>query len=327
MDEVAVLAGVSKSTVSRVINGDFRISKATQERVRQIIDDLGYVKQSYTLSRTIGMLDLCISERFRLDILRGVDSECAERGYNLLIRHFAEKEHDVIPAIKKLHQDGIAGIIWRPTRNEEDILDYLKPIDLPYVLVDSYIEDPDVSYVTSDNSGSASYMVGSLLNLDKGPVACVYVAPGERPESSVYGRVVGYRNAVAQHPADELIIRAISIEDMQRAVLESARQGVRCFFCENSHITSKISEAIEDSFDIGDFYFADFDEFPTHSNGRLNCITAVQQGYQMGQLATRILLEKQKAKITKRKIPIPEQHIEIKPKHVGRGELVGLSDT
>jgi len=279
------------------------------------------------LSRTVGLLSFYFGSMFWMEMLHGIDDQCANKAYNLLIRHLAKKETSALPAINKLYQDGIGGLIWRPQPNDDKALEYLRSLDLPFVLIDTLFDDPEVSYVTSDNASASNFLVSNLLKLDKGPVVCVSIASTGTPESSVRHRIKGYMQAVTDAGANEHVIGTRDVETFFKQTLEYACQGARCFFMEHSNITVQFVDALEanGSFDLSEFYFADFDDDPVHYREKINCVTAIQQGYEMGRTAMKILYEKQKAKVARRKMPATEQHVELSPSFVGHGELKTLA--
>ena len=96
LEEIAALAGVSRATVSRVINDQPRVSAATRERVRRIIREQGYLPNAAarTLasrrSQSIGLvmptaLDQVFSSPYYLILFQGAAAACEQRGYNLVL--------------------------------------------------------------------------------------------------------------------------------------------------------------------------------------------------------------------------------------------------
>ena len=91
INDVARLAGVSKRTVSRVLNKSPKVGKATREKVQQIIEELDYhpdVQARGLAARRSYMLGMIYDNPDALYIdavLRGVLSVCRESGYELVI--------------------------------------------------------------------------------------------------------------------------------------------------------------------------------------------------------------------------------------------------
>jgi LacI family transcriptional regulator len=89
--DVALRAGVSISTVSRVVNASAPVDEATAEKVREAIEHLGYIPQTAArnlakrTTNTIGLLLPSIGEDFFSLMMRGIEQEAAAAGYDLLI--------------------------------------------------------------------------------------------------------------------------------------------------------------------------------------------------------------------------------------------------
>jgi LacI family transcriptional regulator len=91
IQDVARAAGVSVSTVSRVLNGRYDVSAETYQRVRGIIDDLGYSSSLAAKSmrsqhtNLIGVIIFDLNLSFCLEVVRGIDQMVKAHGYDLMI--------------------------------------------------------------------------------------------------------------------------------------------------------------------------------------------------------------------------------------------------
>jgi LacI family transcriptional regulator len=91
MADVASRAGVSKTTVSRVLNGKDDLDPATAARVRQVIEELGYVPSAGAVSlargktRVVGMLVPSLTWPWVGEVLQGVVDVVEAEGYGLLL--------------------------------------------------------------------------------------------------------------------------------------------------------------------------------------------------------------------------------------------------
>lgn len=144
--DVAKLAGVSPSTVSRVCNNNPTISKDTRERVQKAIQALGYElpisqdTQPALVSRTIGVilppsaLD-AYENTFYLKAIRGISQICNQRSANTCIitgQDYAE----VLQSVQNLHRSGrVDGFIVLYSRKNDIVMDYLCENGLLYVIV------------------------------------------------------------------------------------------------------------------------------------------------------------------------------------------------
>ena len=95
MRDVARRAGVSKRTVSRVINKQGEISEATRLRVSQIIETLGYQPNGVARSLrskktcTIGMIIPDSSSLFFAEVARSIEDTCFRKGYSVILGRLA----------------------------------------------------------------------------------------------------------------------------------------------------------------------------------------------------------------------------------------------
>ena len=98
MLDVARLAGVSKSTVSRVLHDDTRITKKTRQRVQEAIERLGYkpnmLVHSVFTSRTynVGVMLPSVCQEHWGNVLLGIEEQAFEKGYNIFIANTALSE-------------------------------------------------------------------------------------------------------------------------------------------------------------------------------------------------------------------------------------------
>jgi len=320
MDDVAQKANVSKATVSRILNDDFRISENTRDKVLKVIKELGYEKESYMLKRTIAIVGLYLNSTFALDILRAVESKCCDLGYNLIIRRVKKRE-TALSVIKKLTQSGISGIIWRGFLNETDVIDYLKKVSIPYVLVDSVIPESDSDSVISENNKAIDYVISNIYKANPTPISWVGVSFPKYPEYTTQMREDAYFNSIKKlNLSEDYFISNDNIEQSILSAMDLVNAGVRNFFCQHSAITEVLINTIEkNNFNLEDFYFGDFDLSPIHYNPAINSLTIIQQGYEMGKKAINILYAKQKTKSINGKYHHKDGVIELDPTYVANG--------
>lgn len=147
--DVAKLAGVSPSTVSRVCNNNPSISKETRDRVQQAIDQLGYelpaTQESLAPTPTpitikrIGIV-LPPSQRtaydntFYLRAIRGISQVCNQRQVTTVIIT-GQDQGELLHAVQSLHCGGIDGFILLYSRKQDPVVDYLCEHGVLYVIV------------------------------------------------------------------------------------------------------------------------------------------------------------------------------------------------
>ncbi len=161
--DVAALAGVSPSTVSRTCKNNPSISEETKERVRRAMIQLGYEPnfQASNLasqnSRTIGII-LPVSARdayenpFYLEAIRGVSQFCNQRQYiNTVIT--GKDDEEVLQAMRTMTRSGqVDGFIVLYSKQQDPVIDYLYNEGLPYVLIGkAYQYANQTVYIDNDN--------------------------------------------------------------------------------------------------------------------------------------------------------------------------------
>ena len=174
--DVAALAGVSPSTVSRTCRDLPSISRQTKEKVRRAMEELGYEPnfQASALagrkSRTIGVI-LPFSEgdayqnSFYLEAMRGISQYCNQKQYISTVIT-GQDEDEVLRTIRSMSRSGQAeGFIALYSRKQDPVLEYLYESGLPYVLIGKpYRRINETIYVDNDNvlagKEAACYLIG-----------------------------------------------------------------------------------------------------------------------------------------------------------------------
>lgn len=113
---VAELAGVSVATVSRFINESGYVSEASREKISAAIKELNYTPNEVArslfkkTSKLIGLLIPQIDNPYFSTLIKGVESECNERGYHLIISN-VENPADEKRYIEAFMKNNIAGVV------------------------------------------------------------------------------------------------------------------------------------------------------------------------------------------------------------------------
>ena len=144
--DVAKLAGVSPSTVSRVCNNNPSISKETRERVMKAVEELGYELSSASepaASQAIRHVGIVLppsvkeayENTFYLKAIRGISQICNQRQVALSVVTGKDYE-EVLHSVQTLHRSGrIEGFILLYSRKSDIVVDYLCEQGLLYVVV------------------------------------------------------------------------------------------------------------------------------------------------------------------------------------------------
>lgn len=170
MVDVARVSGVSLKTVSRVVNGEPRVAATTQERVREVIAELGFTRNdSASLLRrgastaSIGLVLEDLGGPFYAAVTVGVERAARERGHLLLT---GSAEGDPVRArrlVEAFAARRVDGLLIAPTSAGGEVLTGDLPTRVPAVLLDRPSADGLIDAVLTDNRGGAESAVGHLV--------------------------------------------------------------------------------------------------------------------------------------------------------------------
>ncbi|WP_434642409.1 LacI family DNA-binding transcriptional regulator [Thermoanaerobacterium thermosaccharolyticum] len=170
IDYVAKKAGVSKTTISRFLNGRYEyMSDATKENIKKVIDELNYrpnnLARSLKLNRSnlIGVLVSDIGNHFSSILVKGIERVLKENGYNLIIAstdNDATKEREYILSLLDNNVDGL--VINTAGGNDEFLIGLFKK-GLPVVLADRSIKNTVFDTVVVNNYEVTSELVLHLI--------------------------------------------------------------------------------------------------------------------------------------------------------------------
>ena len=172
--DIARLAGVSRSTVSLVINDDPRISAETKARVIEVIEKAGYEPSSLArgLARRRANAAAVLLPRtgshvfadfYFSEAISGIASALSEAGYRLLIEIVDERFLESGHHMKLFREGGVDGMLLVGTLTEDEFARELIRAHAPIVLVNSRMEG--AASVVADNRTGAREMVAHLVEV------------------------------------------------------------------------------------------------------------------------------------------------------------------
>lgn len=155
--DVARLAGVSQSAVSRVFTPGASASKKTVEKVRKAAEELGY--RPNVLARAmvsgksgiIGLVVAYLNNQFYPEALERLTNALRERGYHVLVFLASNSAGNVDCVVEEILDFQVDGIITASVALSSDLSARCKAAGVPMVLFNRAQDDPSMSAVTSDN--------------------------------------------------------------------------------------------------------------------------------------------------------------------------------
>jgi DNA-binding LacI/PurR family transcriptional regulator len=225
--DVAAHAGVSRGTVSRVLQGGHNVSPGAQEAVNAAIRKLGYVVNRAARSlvtQRAGSVAFLLSEtqdRFFEDpnfttLLRGCTKALAEHDVPLvLITAGTDAERRRIS--RYLSSRPVDGVLLISSHTGNPMIDNLHRAGLPFVSCGKPLGQRGTAYVAADDREGAKDMVRHLIDTGRRRIATI---AGPQDTSGGLDRLAGYHDMLAEHgiAVDE---RLVAIGDYSRASGES----------------------------------------------------------------------------------------------------------
>ncbi|MBB3542179.1 MULTISPECIES: LacI family DNA-binding transcriptional regulator [unclassified Rhizobium] len=196
--DIAKAAGVSKSTVSLVLQGSPLVNEGTRSKVNAAMRELGYVynrgaanlRQAGAKSKIIGVVVNDLTNGFFAELAVGVDMVVQSAGFVQFLSNTSESIDRQREVIASMREHGISGLIVSPARATESV-DF-KPLvaaGIPVVVVVRNLPGAKVSSVVSDNQGGTSAAVEHLASLGHTRIAFL----GGFPDTAVFEeRLEGY---------------------------------------------------------------------------------------------------------------------------------------
>ncbi len=169
MKDVAKKAGVSLSTVSRVINDSTLVSKDTADRVKTAIKELDYqINDSARALRTnisnlIGIIGAGMDNPFLMEVLTSVETEALKDSYNIIYGDSEGELEQELYYINMFKQKKIDGLVILTANFSEELIKAVKKSKIPSVFASGYLEDPELPAVTVNNIKAAEDVSSYLL--------------------------------------------------------------------------------------------------------------------------------------------------------------------
>ncbi|MFT7566069.1 MAG: LacI family transcriptional regulator [Gammaproteobacteria bacterium] len=204
INSVASHAGVSKKTVSRVLNNEPNVSAATREKVLAVFKELDYTPNpiarglAQNRSFIIGCLYDNPSKSYITRVQTGALEACKENNYNLLIHPCEFRGEALINNIEQLLQTSrLDGIVLTPPFGDfAELASFLKSKKIPYARVASALLQDDSISVRSNDEQGAFEITEHLINLGHKSIAFI---KGHPDHSATQQRFKGYRRSLASH--------------------------------------------------------------------------------------------------------------------------------
>ncbi len=210
ISDVAEMLGVSKSTVSRAINGNSGVGSELRKRVLDFVEEIGYQPNTIAQSLSKGRMNIValilgdIRNPFYADLTFKIQQILNNSGYMVMVLN---SEYDIqreLEFLKLTQQFNFAGLILI-TAQEEQVEERLKSMNLPTVLVNRILPSYTGDSVLIDNFQAGYMAVMHLLELGHKRIGFI---KGPNVSSASSQRYAGYRQALKNYglPLEERMV-------------------------------------------------------------------------------------------------------------------------
>lgn len=200
--DVAQMAGVSISTVSKYINGG-NVRENNLDAIRKAIETLDYRVNPFARSlksqqhHTIGVLLPDLQAPFYSNLLTAMDKVLREAGYHTIISCYSSNHGMERDNLKYMISNGIDGLVYIPEDlSAEEYEELTQKYNVPTVQVDRVIQGVATDAVLVDNSDAVHSAVSSLIQKGHQRIAII---SGPKSVFSAKERQVGYLRGLADH--------------------------------------------------------------------------------------------------------------------------------
>jgi LacI family transcriptional regulator len=303
LEQIAKLSGVSRSTVSRVVNNDPNVSSITRERVLQVVKRVNYTPnaaarglaagRAHVLGLVIPMgVSALFTDPYFPILIQGVSSACNSREYSVML-WLAEPEYERRMIRQIMYSGLVDAVIISSMLMNDSLVQALGDGDLPFMLVGRHPTDAQASYVDADNLGGARDAVTHLLRLGRTRVATI-----TGPQNMIAGadRLAGYLaalrdRAVVSDPA--LIIEGDFTEAGGYRAMQQllARRPDAVFVASDMMAIGALRALREAGLRVPeDVAMVGFDDLPQAAHAEPPLTTVRQPVYRLGAMAVDAVL-------------------------------------
>ncbi len=211
---IAEHAGVSKSTVSRVLNNKDDVSETTREKVMEVIKNLNYKPNSSAKglasqkTKTVGLVVSEITNSFFSMFVKGAEDKAMEENYNIMLANSNWVVEEELKCIRIFEEGRVDGILKISGGGDELLNDYLNSLankEMPLIVVDRKMDNENIPKVNVDNIDGAYKGTKYLLGLGHKKIAFVKGDDIAASDASI-DRVKGYQKALSESNIDYQVI-------------------------------------------------------------------------------------------------------------------------
>lgn len=307
LEDIGARAGVSRSTVSRVINNDPNVSDATRAKVMQVINEIGYTPNAAAralVTKRTQVIGVVIPQRLSTifnepyyfpALLHGIASVINARDYSMML-WVEEDKGDPRRFYERIIMNRlIDGLVIVSLSHKSAIVNQLSRVELPIV----FTERPPAAlehhaYVTIDNVTAFQHLTQHLIRLGRRRIGIIN---GDMTNPDAVERLAGYRNALADAglPYDSSLVvdGKFSRQSGYHGARRLAMRGVDAIVAANDQTALGALDALSEMrWSVPEqIAVTGFDDLPAAAHSTPPLTTVRQPVQQRGARAAQLLLD------------------------------------
>lgn len=303
MKQVAQRAGVSVSTVSHVLNNTRVVSADVRARVLSIIAEMRYIPSAVARSlkndktHTVGMMVPNNSNPYFAELIQGIEDAAFKLSYNVILCNAYDDPKKQAAYLRVLMEKRIDGLILVASGADDELALLLRDQAVPIVLVDREVAGVQADFIEADHETGGYLATRYLIGLGHTDIGCVS-GPDDLPPAR--DRVAGYLRALAEaglaFRPDYLVRSDFTSEGGFQAfgaLLALARPPTAIFASNDLMAIGGICAASEAQVRVPEqLSVIGYDDIALASYSTPRLTTMAQPKYEMGQMVTRVLLDR-----------------------------------
>lgn len=271
ISDVANAAGVSKSTVSKVLNNSSTISPATIERVKSVMTELNYTPNQRAVSfakqttdNIVYLANLSAHSAFinphMFDIMCGVHHELSSSGYTMTLVDTSCETYPGERAIQEIIRRSADGLVIHGSAITQELGEHILEAGIPHIIIGHPEYDNRLCWIDTNHSMAGEFAADHMVDCG---YTNVYFLAGKKTEEISNQRVKGFLKGMLNHKIhiakDRVLYTDASRLGAYKTVLNMLREvhhgdsgtsgggpKIECIICENSELALGAMKAIQE---------------------------------------------------------------------------------
>ena len=301
--DVAKKAGVSISTVSRVINNSKPVTDEIKQKVIEVIKETGYVPNPLARSlvtkksQLIGVVVPEVSDSFVNEILNGIEEIARMYNYDILLSNTYSNKEQEMKSINLLRAKQVEGIVMINWHLEQEQIDFINNSGIPATYISKTARGFDIPTVSVNNEKATYDMTKHLIDLANKKIAFIMTSISDTTLENE--RLDGYKAALNDGGLefDERIVRHGDVKysdgyEAAISILEGDIIPDAIFVTGDEAAIGALNAVLDKGYSVPeDISVAGFNDVKIAKMYRPKLTTVHQPLYDMGAVAIRMVIK------------------------------------